>query len=296
MNTPFNTQTLNEKNINPSNFNIMHFKAIITFILLLVAGTTMAQDTDATISKFAPKNNHFDIQVGVGRGSFSDPMLSPGAFNYSAFAARLSYEHRFKRDFRFVVRFSNEASMLSDKKASSLTINTGLAKDAPYFAFDVKTGFLAPVVKRTHGFSVHLGANYGFNTRFANWEERNQHDGKFTSLSAQQLEVAMQVEYEQERWRVTLGANMPMVARMYRPASTSGDVVINDGDFSPMFEVKKWASVNKYQAPEVMLGAGFKVFRFMEVNLNYSYKHTGYKTANFNQNEHQVRVGTKFSF
>ncbi|MDX1444540.1 hypothetical protein [Lishizhenia sp.] len=257
---------------------------VVSFLLLSTA--SIAQLTGDSKPKFEMKRNHIQFELGTGSGKIEDKQLSIDRIKYSSVSAQLGYEHHLKNDFRFQFYLSNDATKLKQK-------SEGL--DAPYVAFESSLGFLAPVVKTKGGFNMHLGASYAFSTRFANWEKRNLTDGNFSSLTAHHLNVAMQFEYKKDRWRTTLGLNMPIMAHVYR--STDPTITIVNGEFSPLFENGKRATPKNYKVPEARLMIGYKVTNFLELNLNYDYKQINSSFgADIKQVEHQVRMGIVFNF
>jgi hypothetical protein len=264
----------------------MKTNILTSAFLLLFATVTFAQSQEETKPTFEKRRNHIQVEAGTGFGKLKDRKLSNSDIRYNSLSLKLGYEHHLKNDFRFQLQLMNENTQLKQKRE-------GL--DAPYVGFEARIGFLAPVVKTNGGFNMHLGSSYAFNTRFANWEQREQVDGKFSSITAHHLNAAVQFEYQKNRWRASVGFNMPIVARVYRP--TDASQTIEDGDFSPLFGTKKWATVNKYQAPEASLNLGFKVTQFLELNLNYNYRQlNNFVGSDIRQMENQVRLGAMFNF
>ncbi|MGB6037527.1 MAG: hypothetical protein WBG42_14730 [Cryomorphaceae bacterium] len=254
--------------------------------LLLFTTAAIAQTEGDGKPKFEKQRNHIDIELGTGSGKMEDKQLSDSEINYNSLSLRMGYEHHLKNDFRFQLYLTSEATELNLE-------NEGM--DAPYAAFEARLGFLAPVVKTKGGFNVHLGSSYAFSTRFANWEERNVSDGNFSSLTAQHFNAAVQLEYRKNRWRTSLGLNMPIAARVHR--SNDPSATIEDGEISPLFTNGKWVTPEKYQAPEATLVVGYKVTKFMELNLNYNYKQTNnFIGTDIRQVEQQVRLGAMFNF
>ena len=254
--------------------------------LLLFTTASIAQTEGNSKPKFEKKRNHIEIEAGTGSGNMEDKQLSNSKIKYTSQSLRLGYEHHLKNDFRFQLYFTNEATKLNQE-------NEGL--DAPYVAFETRLGFLAPVVKTKGGFNMHLGSSYAFSTRFANWENRNQNDGNFSSLTAHHLNAAVQFEYQKNRWRSSLGLNMPIVARVYR--SNDPNISIEDGEFSQLFENGKRATPKNYKVPEATLMVGYKLTSFLELNLNYNYKQINSSLgADIRQVEQQVRLGTMLNF
>lgn len=254
--------------------------------LLLFTTASIAQTAGNSKPKFEKKRNHIEIEAGTGSGNMEDKQLSNSKIKYNSLSLRLGYEHHLKNDFRFQLYFTNEATKLKQE-------SEGL--DAPYVAFEARLGFLVPVVKTKGGFNMHLGSSYAFSTRFANWENRNQNDGNFSSLTAHHLNAAVQFEYQKNRWRSSLGLNMPIVAHVYR--SNDPNISIENGEFSPLFENGKRATPKNYKVPEATLMVGYKVTSFLELNLNYNYKQINSSLgADIRQVEQQVRLGIMLNF
>jgi len=285
MNESVITKT-NNKFFNHLKQNVMKNNILTAAALLLFTSASIAQNQEDGKPKFEKKRNHIDIEAGTGSGKIEDKQLSNSETKYTSQSLRLGYEHHLKSDFRFQLYLTNEASELNQKSEQL---------EVPYVAFEARLGFLAPVLKTKSGFNLHLGSSYAFSTRFANWEKRTAIDGNFSSLTAHHLNAAVQFEYQKNRWRASLGLNMPIVAHVYR--SNDPNTTIEDGEFSPLVANGKWATPEKYQVPEAALMVGFKVTNFLEVNLNYNYKQTNnFVGADSRQVEHQVRVGTMFNF
>ncbi len=285
MNKSIITKT-NNKFFNHLKQNVMKTNLLTAAALLLFTSAAIAQTEEDSKPKFEKKRNHIEIEAGTGFGKMEDKQLSNSEIKYNSLSLRLGYEHHLKNDFRFQLYLTNEATQLKQK-------NEGL--DAPYVAFEARLGFLAPVVKTKGGFNMHLGSSYAFSTRFANWEKRNETDGNFSSLTAHHLNAAVQFEYQKNRWRASLGLNMPIVARVYR--SSDVDATIENGEFTSLYDNANWASPKNYQVPEATVMVGFKVTNFLELNLNYNYKQTNnFLGTKSRQVEQQVRLGTMFNF
>ena len=265
--------------------NFVKTNTLTAAVLLLFTTGSIAQTQEVSKPKFDKNQNHIDIEVGTGIGKLEDKQLSDSEIEYNSLSLRLGYEHHLENDFRFQLYLTNEATELKQKSEKP---------DVPYVAFEARLGFLAPVVKTKDGFNIHLGSSYAFSTRFANWEKHNQFDGNFSSLTAHHLNAAVQFEYQKNRWRTSLGFNMPVVSRVYR--SNDPSITIEDGELSPLLENGKWATPKKYQAPEATLMVGFKVTNFLELNLNYNYEQTNnFLGADLRQVEQQVRLGAMFN-
>lgn len=286
MKTATNSKSLIKKQFNLLNQNVMKTNILTAVALLLFTTASIAQSEEASKPKFEKKRNHIEIEAGTGSGKMEDKQLSNSEIKYNSLSLRLGYEHHLKNDFRFQLYLTNEATEL-EQKSENLNV--------PYVAFEARLGFLAPVVKTKGGFNMHLGSSYAFSTRFANWEKRNQIDGNFSSLTAHHLNAAVQFEYQKNKWRTSLGLNMPLVARVYR--SNDPSITIEDGEFSPLFENGKRATPKNYKVPEATLMVGYKVTNFLELNLNYNYKQIDSSLGtDIRQLEQQVRLGTMLNF
>jgi hypothetical protein len=286
MKTVTNLKSTIKKQFNLLNQNVMKTKILTAAALLLFTTSSIAQTGEDSKAKFEKRRNHIDIEAGTGIGKMEDKQLSNSEIKYNSLSLRLGYEHHLKNDFRFQLYFTNEATELKQKSENL---------DVPYFAFEARLGFLAPIVKTKGGFNIHLGSSYAFSTRFTDWEKHNQIDGNFCSLTVHHLNAAVQFEYQKNRWRTSLGLNMPLIARVYR--SNDPGITIEDGEFSTLFENGKWATPKKHQVPEATLMVGFKVTNFLELNLNYNYKQTNnFLGADSRQVEQQVRLGTMLNF
>lgn len=254
---------------------------LIVLSFLLFTTTSIAQVAGDGKPKFEKKRNHIQFEVGTGSGKIEDMQLSNSKMKYNSLSLQFGYEHYLKNDFRFQLYLSNDATKLKQK-------SEGL--DAPYVAFESCLGFLAPVLKTQSGFNMHFGASYAFNSRLANWEKRNLTDGNFSSLTAHHLNAAVQFEYKKDRWRTALGLNMPIMAHVYR--SNDPNVIIEDGDFAPLFENGKRATPKNYKVPEARFTVGYQVTNFLELNLNYDYKQINSSLgADIKQVEQQIRLG-----
>lgn len=285
MNNSVITRT-DKKFFNHFKQNGMKNNILTAATLLLFTTVSIAQTEYDGKPKFQKQRNHIDIELGTGSGKMEDKQLSDSEIKYNSLSLRMGYEHHLKNDFRFQLYLTNEATELKQE-------NEGL--DAPYVAFEARVGFLAPVVKIKGGFNIHLGSSYAFSTRFTNWEERNVSDGNFSSLTAQHLNAAVQFEYRKNRWRTSLGLNMPIAAHVHR--SNDPSTIIEDGEISPLFTNGKWVTPEKYQVPEATLVVGYKVTKSMELNLNYNYKQTNsFIGTDIRQVEQQIRLGAMFNF
>lgn len=264
----------------------MTTKILTAGALVFCTTVSFAQAAEGNQSEFDNKRNHIRIETGTGMGVVEDNELSNSEIDYTSLSLKLVYEHHLSNDFRFQFYLSNEASELNQESENL---------NAPYFAFESRAGFLAPVVRTNSGFNLHVGSSYAFSTRFANWEMRNEADGNFSSLSAHHINATVQLEYQQKRWRTSLGLSMPAFAHVYR--SNDPSTTIENGEVSPLFDNGKWVMPVDYRVPEASLMVGFKVTDFLEMSLNYNYEQVNNSVGTASrQMEQQVRLGAMLSF
>lgn len=256
---------------------------VVSFLLFTTA--SIAQVAGESKPKLEMKRNHIQFEAGTGSGKIEDMQLSNAKIKYSSSSVRLGYEHHLKNDFRFQLYLSNEASKLKQK-------SEGL--NAPYVAFESRLGFLAPVAKKKDGINMYVGTGYAFSTRFTNWEKRNLMEGNFSSLTAHHFNAAVMFEYQKNRWHTSLGLNMPILAYVYR--SSDPEIIIEDGEFSPLFENGTGVTPKNYKVPDARFTLGYRLTNFLELNLNYNFKQINSSLgANIKQVEQQVRLGIKFN-
>ncbi|NVK04137.1 MAG: hypothetical protein HWD92_04915 [Flavobacteriia bacterium] len=264
----------------------MTTKTLTATALILCSTASFAQSETGSQPELKNGYNHIKIEAGTGSGVVEDEELSGSEINYTSLSLKLGYEYHLRNDFRFQVYLMNEASEFNRE-------NENL--NAPYFAFEARLGILAPVMSTNSGFSLHVGSNYAFSTRFANWEMRNEVDGQFSSLSAHHLNAAVQVEFQKNRWRASAGLSMPVIAYVYR--SNDPSITIENGEVSPLFENGEWVAPDNYLVPEASLKMGYKLTSYLELSLNYNYDYLNSSVgASSRQVEHQIRLGATLNF
>ncbi|WP_107038095.1 hypothetical protein [Brumimicrobium mesophilum] len=259
---------------------------LTVFSFLMLASSSMAQIGGGNESKIKNRSNHITIEAGTGIGKLEDSQLTNAEITYNSLSLRLGYEYHLKNDFRFQLHLNNESTLLKPESEK---------RGVPYVAFESRIGFLAPVVNTEGGFKMHLGSNYGFSTRFANWVNSSQFSGNFSSITSHNLNAAVHLEYTKNKWRTSLGLNMPLVSHVYR--SNDPSTTITGGNLSKLFTNGEWTSINKYQVPEIALSVGYNVTNFLELSLNYNFKATNNNLgAEIRQLENQVRLAAMISF